>query len=391
MVNLGKVAMPFLSVYAEDDHMVPPRSAQSHEKKVGTNGLHVDATARWSYRRIREQQVTGRAVEGRCTVVADALMSVPPAVRRPVTAPRHFEFSALGPSGFTRVGYVEWGPVRAERTVVCVHGLTRNSRDFDFLARRLTKLGMRVVAVDLPGRGRSEWVPQWHDYGTKLYVSVMSGLIARLNVEQVDWVGTSLGGHIGMELAALPAAPVRRLVLNDIGARVGAGALQRISNDLAESVKMRFPTVGAVETYLRHILAPFGQLSDAQWGHMALHGAVDVGNGSLRLNHDPAISKHFWLPMLIDLTLWQVWDKVACPTLILRGEDSDLLALGTVRQMKQRGIAASRGLVQSAEIVGCGHAPALMADSQIALVEDFLHGSAVASVTKALSPPGETR
>ena len=126
--------------------------------------------------------------------------------------PRRLAFPALGPNGFTRVSYVEWGPARAERTVVCVHGLTRNSRDFDFLAQHLAKSGMRVVAVDLPGRGQSEWVPQWPDYGTELYVSVMSGLIARLGVERVDWIGTSLGGHIGMELASLPSAPVRRLV-----------------------------------------------------------------------------------------------------------------------------------------------------------------------------------
>ena len=295
-----------------------------------------------------------------------------PAAKSRASAPRRFEFQALGPSGFTRVSYVEWGPARAERTVVCVHGLTRNSRDFDFIARRLADAGRRVVAVDLPGRGQSAWVPQWHDYGAKLYVSVMSGLIARLDVEEVDWIGTSLGGHVGMEFASLPGAPIRRLVLNDIGARVRAPALQRISNYLAEGNKMRFPTLEALEHHLRTILAPFGELTDSQWRHLAKYSGVDAGDGTVKLSHDPAISRQFWMPMLLDLTLWQVWEKVRCPTLIVRGVDSDLLALETVEQMKRRGIAASMGLVKNAEIAGCGHAPALMADDQIDLIEEFL-------------------
>lgn len=305
--------------------------------------------------------------------------------------PRRLAFPALGPNGFTKVSYVEWGAGNAERTVVCVHGLTRNSRDFDYLAQRLARSGMRVVAVDLPGRGQSEWVSQWSDYATELYVSVMSGLIARLGVESVDWIGTSLGGHIGMELASLPSAPVRRLVLNDIGARVQARALQRISNYLAEGNKLRFASVDAVELHLRDILAPFGNLSAAQWRHLAMHSAVPESDGSLRLSHDPAISKRFWMPMLLDLTLWQVWEKVSCPTLILRGEHSDLLSLATVEQMKRRGVAASRGLVSNAEIAGCGHAPALMDEHQISIVERFLTADASSALSKYPSPSGAAR
>ena len=123
------------------------------------------------------------------------------------------------------MGYTAWGPEDAERTVVCVHGLTRNSRDFDFLAQRFAERGMRVVAPDLPGRGRSAPVEHAEDYGTPLYLAVMGALIAHLGVKEIDWVGTSLGGHIGMELAARPGSPIRRLVLNDFGARVPAAAL----------------------------------------------------------------------------------------------------------------------------------------------------------------------
>jgi pimeloyl-ACP methyl ester carboxylesterase len=113
----------------------------------------------------------------------------------------------LGPHGFTQVGYTAWGFEDAERTVVCMHGLTRNGRDFDFLAQRLAALAMRVVAPDLPGRGRSAPVARAEDYGTPLYLAVAGALIAHLGVKEVDWVGTSLGGHIGMELAAQPGSP----------------------------------------------------------------------------------------------------------------------------------------------------------------------------------------
>ena len=121
-------------------------------------------------------------------------------------SPRFGEFIALGPHGFTQVGYTAWGSEDAERTVVCMHGLTRNGRDFDFLAQRLAALAMRVVAPDLPGRGRSAPVAHAEDYGTPLYLAVAGALIAHLGVKEVDWVGTSLGGHIGMELAAQPGS-----------------------------------------------------------------------------------------------------------------------------------------------------------------------------------------
>jgi pimeloyl-ACP methyl ester carboxylesterase len=290
----------------------------------------------------------------------------------PAPSPRLCEFSALGPSCFTRVRYAEWGPERAEHVVICAHGLTRNGRDFDFIAERLARAGMRVVAPDLPGRGRSAPMANWHEYGTPLYLSVMTGLIARLDVPHVDWIGTSLGGHIGMELAALQGAPIRRLVLNDFGARIAARALQRISSYLIEDTKQTFPSIEAVDAHLREILAPFGKLTDAQWRHMAEHGSVKAANGEWRLNHDPTLSKQFWWPIMLDISLWQVWDQVHCPTLILRGVDSDLLARDTVEQMKRRGRAAQNGVVQSVEFPDCGHAPSLMNDAQVDVVEQFL-------------------
>ena len=272
------------------------------------------------------------------------------------------------------MGYTEWGSADAPRTVVCVHGLTRNSRDFDFLAQRLVERGVRVVAPDLPGRGRSEFLPRGEDYNTHVYLTAMSALIARLGVREVDWVGTSLGGHIGMELAARAGTPIRRLVLNDFGARVPVAALQRIGAYLRRA--HAFATLGEAEAYLRDVYAPFGKLTDAQWRHMAVHGVVQDKAG-LKLHYDPAIVEQFTRPLLLDVVLWGLWEHVTCPTLILRGEDSDLLLPRTVDEMKRRGRAAEQGLVQSVEIAGCGHAPALMSADQASLIEDFLLADAM--------------
>jgi len=300
-------------------------------------------------------------------------------------SPRFGGFIALGPHGFTQVGYTAWGFEDAERTVVCMHGLTRNGRDFDFLAQRLAALSMRVVAPDLPGRGRSAPAAHAEDYGTALYLAVAGALIAHLGVKEIDWVGTSLGGHIGMELAALPGSPIRRLVLNDFGARVPAAALQRIGNYLRTTPS--FCTLTEVETYLRAIYAPFGTLSDAQWRHIAEHSVIEE-NGRLRLNYDPKIVTQFSRPMYLDVALWRVWEHVDCPVLILRGEHSDLLRPDTVVEMKRRGIAAKYGRVESIEIPSCGHAPALMADEQIRLIEDFLLPDSAAGASRKRAAAG---
>jgi pimeloyl-ACP methyl ester carboxylesterase len=287
----------------------------------------------------------------------------------PKIAPRFGDVPVLGPHGFTRVGYTEWGERTARRTVVCVHGLTRNSRDFDFLAQRLVERGARVIAPDLPGRGRSEFAAHAEDYGTPLYVAAMAALIARLDVDEVDWIGTSLGGHIGMEIAAREHAPIRRLVLNDFGARIPVAALQRIAAYLRRAHV--FDTMAAVEAYLRDVYAPFGALTDAQWRHLAVNGVVQ-DKGGFTLHYDPAIVGQFSRPLLLDVALWRVWDQVACPTLIVRGEQSDLLLASTAAEMTRRGAAARAGLVQLVEIPGCGHAPALMSDDQIGIVADFV-------------------
>src|SRR5438552_9806593 len=383
---------PGPSPHAGAQHLRAGRSHHSAQELAGAaparrhQGLHRAAAARRSRRRVCQRQIAGHpgfryreVAEGARLSVADGDGGTAPA-----GTPRLDDVSVLGPHGFVRVAYADWGPIGAGRTVVCVHGMSRNGRDFDALAQRLAARGVRVVAPDLPGRGMSEWLERSEDYATPLYLSAMSALIARLGVREVDWVGSSPGGHIGMELAALPGTPIRRLVLNDFGARVAAAALHRIAAYLR--VERTFGSVAEVEAYLREIHAHFGALTDAQWRHLAEHSAVATGDGRYRQHYDPAIARAFAWPLMLDITLWHVWDRVECPVLILRGEHSDLLLPGCVREMLRRGRAAAEGRVRAVDIPACGHAPSLMADDTIGLISDFLDDDAAVAGARAARP-----
>jgi pimeloyl-ACP methyl ester carboxylesterase len=276
----------------------------------------------------------------------------------------------LSPSGFVRLAWAEWGPETAPRTVMCVHGLTRTGRDFDALAMSLAADGWRVVAPDVPGRGRSEWLRRAEDYGYPTYLGAMAALIGRLGVDTLDWVGTSMGGLIGMMLAAQPATPIRRLVLNDVGAFIPQASLIRIGGYVGRDP--RFDNLDALEAYLRQVHASFGPLTDAQWRHLAATSGVAAESGGLKLHYDPGIAKPFATGPIEDVALWPVWDVIACPTLIIRGALSDLLLKETADEMTRRGAAAGQGRVRHLDIPGVGHAPALMAPDQIAAVRDFL-------------------
>ncbi len=178
-------------------------------------------------------------------------------------------FLALAPHGFYRLAYAEWG-ASAGRTIVCVHGLTRNGRDFDPLAAALAPYG-RVICPDMPGRGRSGLLGEAADYAYPTYVAAAAALLARLGADEVDWVGTSMGGIIGMFLAAMPGSPIRRLVLNDIGAVIAADGLKRLGTYVGRDAS--FADLDALEKALRRIAATFGPLTDAQWRHLARHSA----------------------------------------------------------------------------------------------------------------------
>jgi pimeloyl-ACP methyl ester carboxylesterase len=271
--------------------------------------------------------------------------------------------SCLGPHGFHRVAYTEWAGPPGAPTVLCVHGLTRNGRDFDDLAGALS-CRFRVVCPDVAGRGRSEWLNHAGDYGYPLYLTDMAALIARLDVGEIDLVGTSMGGLIGMMLAAQPGTPIRRLVVNDIGPLIAKEGLLRIAGYVgADPV---FADLAELEAYLREVAASFGRLSDAQWRRMAEHGARRRPDGTLGRAYDPAIAEAF-KTVKDDIDLWPVWDAIRCPTLVLRGAQSDLLRGADAAAMTARGPRA-----RLVEFPGIGHAPSLMAADQIAAVEDFL-------------------
>src|SRR5258708_7125512 len=189
-----------------------------------------------------------------------------PEMSLPADRPTRRSLSCLGPHGFHRIGYVEWAGPPGARTVLCVHGLTRNGRDFDVLAEALARR-WRVVCPDVAGRGKSEWLSHGEDYAYPLYLADMTALIARLDVAEIDWVGTSMGGLIGMMLAAQPGTPIRRLVVNDVGPLIAKEGLERIATYVGEDPS--FPDLAALEAYQRRVAASFGQLTDAQWHHLA--------------------------------------------------------------------------------------------------------------------------
>jgi pimeloyl-ACP methyl ester carboxylesterase len=280
--------------------------------------------------------------------------------------PRLASFLGLSLGGFHRLAYWEWGPRDAERTLVCVHGLTRQGRDFDVLARTFADAGWRVVCPDLVGRGRSGWLRDPRGYTLLQYGADVNALLARLGVERVDWVGSSLGGLVGMMLAAQPGTPIRRLVVNDIGPHIPGSALRRLGAYL-DAPPPRFTDLDTAEGYLRTALAPYGDLGDPHWRHLAEHSVRPDGSGGLLLHHDPAIAQAYLPWHLGSIVMWELWDPIRCPTLVLRGASSDMLPASTALAMTRRGPKA-----ELVEFAGVGHLPALLTSDQIAPIAAFL-------------------
>lgn len=267
---------------------------------------------------------------------------------------------------FYRMAYTDWGDPGAP-AVLCVHGLTRNGRDFDALAANLADR-FRVICPDLPGRGGSDWLADPMLYQAQHYVTALAHLLAAIGRE-VAWVGTSLGGICGMVTAATPGNTVARLVLNDVGPAIPADALIRIRDYMvassASKMMERFADLGSVERHLRLIHAPFGPLSDEQWGYLARHSVRHLPDGHLAMHYDPDIAAPLrdHVPSTVDM--WALWDRIAIPVLAIRGEKSDLLLPETLARMEASG---AKGLV----VPDTGHAPALVDPSQIAAIRAFL-------------------
>jgi pimeloyl-ACP methyl ester carboxylesterase len=268
-----------------------------------------------------------------------------------------------GPDGDYGLSFADWGSPDAARTIVCVHGLTRNGRDFDHLAIVLQDHA-RVICPDMVGRGLSDPLRDPEQYALPTYVVHMLQLLEQLELRQVDWVGTSMGGLIGMGVAA-SGAPIRRLVLNDIGPFIPKAALERINTHLGLSLS--FASLEALEAHLREVHAGFGPLSDAEWRHLAEHSASRREDGTFRLSYDQRLAEPMKRGPIADIDLWPVWDQIRCSVLVLRGAQSELLLAATAEEMTRRGPGA-----EVVEIDGTGHAPALMAKDQIAIVRDWL-------------------
>jgi pimeloyl-ACP methyl ester carboxylesterase len=272
--------------------------------------------------------------------------------------------TCTSPLGSHRVSYIVWGKRSNDIPVICVHGLTGNGHAFDPLAKALQN-ERQVYCPDIVGRGKSDRLsadPSLYSYPQ--YVADMTALLRRIGAPQVDWVGTSMGGIIGMMLAARPDSPIRRLVLNDVGPFISLESIKRIADYVGN--KTTFADLPEAELYMREIYAPFGKLSDKDWRHLARHGTRALPDGKLTMAYDPAISVNFKAAAK-DLDLWNLYEQIICPVLVLNGEKSDILSKATAEQMTKRGPKAT--LVT---VAGVGHAPALMDKGQIDLVVAFL-------------------
>jgi pimeloyl-ACP methyl ester carboxylesterase len=272
-------------------------------------------------------------------------------------------FLGLSQSGFHRIAYTEWGDERNPRVLICVHGLTRNGRDFDLLAASLSR-HYRVICPDIAGRGKSDWLANKADYNYPQYLADMNALIARSEAESVDWLGTSMGGLMGMLLAAMPGSPIGKLVINDAGFVLAREALERIGEYVGDDT--RFDTYEEFRNYIRAISEPFALKTDAQWDLVARHMASFDENGKVHCNYDPGIAQTFITAATSDVDLSAYWKAVACPVLVVRGALSDLLPRTVYREM------LGKPGVKGVEIPGVGHAPMFMDEAQISVVHDFL-------------------
>ena len=288
--------------------------------------------------------------------------------------------TAPAPDSQHRMAYWEWnatGNPAHPHVVVCVHGLSRQGRDFDTLARTLSAHA-RVICPDVVGRGRSDWLADPMGYQIPQYAADMLALLGQVHqqapIATLDWVGTSMGGLIGMGIAGQPGvplpAPVRRLVLNDVGPVIQWQALQRIGQYLGQAV--RFESLQQAADAMWAISTSFGPHTPAQWLELSRHMVRDLPQGGLALHYDPAIAVPFRTltqesAAAGEATLWQLYDHITARTLLLRGAQSDLLSRATAEAMALRGPRA-----RLVEFDGVGHAPTLVAEDQVAAVARFL-------------------
>ncbi|QAU32898.1 alpha/beta hydrolase [Janthinobacterium sp. 17J80-10] len=278
---------------------------------------------------------------------------------------RQRQFLSKHSDGFHKVAYAEWGDPLNKNTIVCAHGLTLNGRYFDWFAKAAED-HYRIICPDSIGRGKSDWIDPslyWFDQ----YVADNATLLSHIGLEsEINWVGTSMGGLIGIHLATHKNTPLKRLVLNDVGPFIASAAITAIGEYIGKDE--RYKTIAEVEEQLRKLYPKFGNLTNEQWRHLARIGSQLTEEGDLRLAYDPRVREYFRRGG--DYSIWDLWEKIDIPILILRGGESAILTQETLEEMVERNPNA-----RSHVFAGIGHAPPLMTGDQIDVILDFLNAS----------------
>lgn len=280
-------------------------------------------------------------------------------------------------SGFHELHALDWGKRNSKRVIVCAHGFSGNAHDFDYLARELAQ-DARVICPDVAGRGDSAWLTAPMEYHFGTFMADFRSLLTHLEVPEVEWVGTSMGGLLGMMMASRPGNPIKRLVMNDIGAYVPLDALRLIGGNL--HAPEGFASMDEVEAHMRHTHREWGPLTDEQWKHFAIHGARKTETG-YRLHFDPRIARLARpLPFSLGLSFWDSWYRVSCPVMLLRGEHSGVFPASVASTMMD--VKPQTELV---EIADAGHAPALMSAAEIDVIRGFLDGRSIGARSQRIA------
>jgi pimeloyl-ACP methyl ester carboxylesterase len=259
----------------------------------------------------------------------------------------------------------DWGNPKSARVLVCVHGLSRNGRDFDVIANALSS-EYRVLCPDIPGRGESDWLASVEQYALPSYVIAVKAMLHDLGVQRFDWIGTSMGGLIGMVFAAEPVSSMRRFVINDVGPYIERAALDRIAQYVGRAPLFAdYPSLFAAA---QESIAPFGPLSEEERHHIVRTSCQQRADGQWEFKADPKIGDAFRAGLAApEIDLWPLWEAIMQPTLILRGSYSDLLSQETVEKMLRTHLHS-----QAVTIANTGHAPMLMDEPTIARIKKFL-------------------
>ncbi len=274
----------------------------------------------------------------------------------------------LGYHGFHRINYLEWGKsenFNNQETLLCVHGLTRNARDFDFFAAKMCEK-YRVLCPDVVGRGDSDHLLDDESYNYLQYNSDMNVLISRIGDKDLNWVGTSMGGIIGMVLASVAQSPIKKLVVNDIGPEVSRDALMSIAQYIGKSSE--FESQKDVENYLREIYPEFAPMTDEDWEHMAKYSCRKTKHGTYKMKVDSRVGDAFRDSIsYFSVDMWEIWEKITCPVLVLRGKESSFLSEETAQKMLACGPRTT-----VVEFENTGHTPTLRNDEQVNVIADWL-------------------